>query len=328
MTMAGLSLRCSLVAMLAACSLGSAGAQTPATPPIKVIIGYAAGGPLDTITRLVAKSMSDSMKQTIIVENRTGASGLLAIDAVKKAPADGSTILVTNSAFVVNPMMMQKAPYDPSTDFVPIGRIANLPIVVITAPSTGITSMRNLVAAARGAPETISFGTPGVGGPAHLAGELLQALTGTKMIHVPYKGSSAVLPDVLAGRVSFTFQVATGLRQLVDIGQVRALAVVGSRERLPELPNVPTMAEEGFPGFEDAGGWAGMLSPAKTPPAVVAKFSQALQSTLEQTDIQQQIIGAGAVPTVGTPKEFETFLASDISRWRGIIKAAKITITE
>lgn len=319
--------RC-LLAFVAACSFGIANAQTPTTQPIKVIIGYAAGGPLDTITRLVANRMADSMKQTIIVENRPGASGLLATEAVRKAPPDGLTILVTNSAFVVNPMMMPKAPYDPLNDFVPIGRIANLPIVVITAPSTGITSMKNLVAAAKAAPDTISFGTPGVGGPAHLAGELLQVATGTKMVHVPYKGSSAVLPDVLAGRVTFTFQVATGLKQLVDSQRIRALAVVGNRDRLSELPNVPTMAEEGFPGFEDAGGWAGMLAPAKTPPAVIAQFSAALQSALKQPDIQQQIIAAGAVPTVSTAKEFETFLTGDGARWQGIIKAAKITIGE
>lgn len=317
-----------VLAIVAASSLGIAGAQTPASQPIKIVIGYAAGGPLDTITRLVANRMSETMKQPIIVENRPGASGLLAIEAVKKAAPDGLTILVTNSAFVVNPMMMQKAPYDAASDFVPVGRIANLPIVVITAPTTGITSMKGLVAAAKAAPDTITLGTPGVGGPAHLAGELLQAATGTKMVHVPYKGSSAVLPDVLAGRVTYTFQVATGLKQLVDSGRVRALAVVGSRERLPELRNVPTMAEEGFAGFEDAGGWAGMLVPAKTPPAVVSQLSAVLQSTLKQPDIQQEIVAAGAVPTLSTPKEFETFLANDGSRWREVIRTAKITLTE
>lgn len=301
---------------------------TDSRPVIKILVGYAPGGPFDPLSRIVAQGLSEALKQNVIVEFKPGASGLIATDFVRIAAPDGLTLLLAPSPFVSTPLMMRKPSYDPVTDFAAVGSVATFATVVVAGPNLSFNTMQELVAAAKADPNLVSFGTPGVGGPAHLAGELLQTVTKSKMTHVPYKGSSAVLPDLMAGRITFTFQAPAGLKEMVAAQRVKALAVVGSTRRLPDLPNVPTMAEVGIPGFEEVGGWAGLVAPLKTPAAVINRINEALQVALKNPQTLERFRGIGAVPTGGTVKDFETFVAQDGKRWAAIIKAANIPLND
>lgn len=308
-------------------SAAGAFAQTAfPSQPIKVIVGYAPGGALDTVTRIVAQGMAESLGQPVAVDNKPGASGLIATEFVKQAPPDGYTVLFVPSTFVVNPIMMAKAPYDPARDFTPVSNLATMAEVLVTAQDSRINSVRDLVALAKADPGKMSYASTGVGGPAHLSGELLQTQTGIQTIHVPFKGNAPAVTEVMAGRVSYMFNPTTGLKEFVQAKKLRPIAVTGVNHRLPEFPEVPTMAEAGFPGFEDVGIWFGVVAPAKTPPAIVARLNAAIQDALSKPAALERMKSVGAVPTAGTPKEFEDFLARDLVRWTGLIKAAGITM--
>lgn len=300
----------------------------PDTRPIRILVGYAPGGPFDALSRIVAQGLSEAIKQNVIVEFKPGASGLIAIDAVKNATPDGQTLLLAPSPFVSTPLMMAKPPYDPVTDFTAIGGVATFATVVITGPNAGINSMQDLINAARADATKVTYGSPGIGGPAHLSGELLQTVTRARMTHVPYKGSSAVLPDLMAGRITFTFQAPAGLKEMVAAQRVKALAVVGTTQRLTELPTVPTMAEAGVTGFEEVGGWAGLIGPAKLPAATVTRLATGLQAGLKTQPTQDRLRAISAMPTATSPAEFQSFIAQDGKRWGAIIKAANITLND
>lgn len=321
--------RRSIIGLFAATAFGAgtpAYSQSFPAQPIKVVIGYAAGGPLDTVARIIAQGMSESLGQTVFVENRTGASGLISTEYVKHAAPDGYTILFVPSTYVVNPIMMEKVTYDPAKDFAPISHLATLATVMITAQDSPINSVRDLVDAAKARPGEVSFGSTGSGGPAHLAGELFQNQTGTKTIHVPFKGSAPAVAEVIAGRVTYMFHPTTGLKELVEGKRVKPLAVTGSTTRLAEYPNTPTMAEAGFPGYEDVGVWFGVIAPAKTPPNVIDRLNTAVVAALKRPATLERLKAVGAVPTGGTPAEFQDFIVRDVARWTTIIRAAKITM--
>jgi tripartite-type tricarboxylate transporter receptor subunit TctC len=305
-----------------------AGAQVAAFPnqPIKVLVGYASGGPLDTVARIVAQSMSESLGQAVVVDNKPGASGLIATDLVKRSAPDGYTLLFAPSTYVVNPILMPKTNYDPVKDFAPISHIATLASVMITAQDSRIQSVRDLVAAAKVSPGAVSYGTTGMGGPAHLASELFQSQTGTQTTHIPFKGSAPALLEVMAGRVSYMFHPITGLKEVVTGKRIRPLAISGSASRLAEFPEVPTMAEAGFPGYEDVGVWFGVVAPAGTPAAIVARLNAAIQASLQKPATLDKLKAVGAVPTGGTPQQFQDFVARDVARWTTIIRAAKIEL--
>jgi tripartite-type tricarboxylate transporter receptor subunit TctC len=309
----------------AACALPT-WAQSYPTQPIKVMIGYAAGGPLDTVTRIVAQSMSETLGVSVVVDNKPGASGLIATNLLRQAPPDGYTILFVPSTFVVNPIMMPKAPYDATRDFAPISHLATLASVMVVGPDSPLKSVADLVAAAKKGPGAISYASTGAGGPAHLASELFQTQTGTQTTHVPFKGAAPAVVEVSAGRVSYMFHPTTGLRELVQAGRVRPLGVSGSRTRLPDLPDVPTMAEAGFPGYEDVGVWFGVVAPLGTPAPVIERLNAAVQAALKKPAILERLRLVGAVPTGGTPQQFHEFIVQDSARWTAIIRAAKIEL--
>lgn len=305
----------------------SAQAQAPyPSQPIKVLVGYASGGPLDTVARIVAQGMSEALGQPVVVDNKPGASGLIATDLGKHAAPDGYTIIFVPSTYVVNPILMPKINYDPVKDFAPISHLATLATVMISGPEARFQSVRELVALAKTGPGVVSYGSTGVGGPAHLSSELFQVQTGTQTTHIPFKGSAPALTEVMAGRVSYMFHPVTGLNQVVLAGKVKPLAVAGTAQRLADFPGVPTMAEAGYPGYEDVGVWFGIIAPAATPAPIVAKLNAAVQTTLRRPATQERLKAVGAVSTGGTPQQFHEFLSRDVVRWTTIIRAAKIEL--
>jgi tripartite-type tricarboxylate transporter receptor subunit TctC len=305
----------------------SAFAQSYPSRPIKMVVGFASGGPLDTATRIIAQDLSSTLGQPVVVENRAGASGQIATDTVARAAPDGYTLLSTASTFIVNPILMTKVSSDPIKDFVAVAHFASLPTILIVPPDSKANSVRDLVNMAKADPGAVTFGSAGNGGPAHLAGELLASTTGTKMTHIPFKGAAPALLEVMAGRISFSFYTMSGLKDQLDAKKVKALAITAPR-RHPDFPDVPTMTEAGFPGFDEVGAWFGIVAPAGTPAPVVARLNDAINKALAKPQTKDRINGLGAIPTGGPPEAFKAFLEKDLVRWSKVIKAAGIKASE
>jgi tripartite-type tricarboxylate transporter receptor subunit TctC len=317
-----------LVAVLIALGAvaGTAIAQSYPARPVKILVGFAAGGPTDVIARIVAQDMTASLGQTFFVENRPGANAIIATDAVAQSAPDGYTVLFSSLSLLVNAILQpDKVHYDPFKDFAPISNAAALPMVVVTSPQTGINSMQELVARARAKPGEVSYGTPGIGGSSHLAGAMLENVTGTKMLSVPFKGNGPALAEVMAGRVTYMFYPVVGIADQVAAGRLKVLAI-GTVEPRADFPGVPTTARAGFPGFEETAPWVGMLAPAATPPAIVNKLSEEMRKSLAKPDTQAKIKALGAIIVGDTPEQFAAFLKKDHERWARVIKAAHLTL--
>jgi tripartite-type tricarboxylate transporter receptor subunit TctC len=302
----------------------SAQAATYPTQPIKMLIGFAAGGPTDVIGRILAQHMTSTMGQSVVVENRTGANSLIATREVAKAKPDGYTVLFASLSHNVNRLLLnEKAEYEPLGSFAPVSLVANLPLVVVTAYDAPYKTLQDLIAAAKSKPEAVSYGSAGNGGSAHLAGALMATMTDTKMVHVPFRGNAPALTEVMAGRVSFMFYPMIGLAGHVADKRLRVLAV-GSSKPMPDFPGVPTMDASGFPDFEQTAPWVGMLAPAGTPKAIVDQLNAALKKALAQPEIIKRMKDLGASPIGDTPDEFRAFLVKDSERWARVIKASGI----
>lgn len=306
----------------------TAQAQAFPTKPVRILIGYPAGGPLDVVTRIVAQDMSVALGQAVVVENRSGANGLIATDAVAHAEADGYTLLATASPFIVNPMLMDNVRADPMKDFTPVSHFVVLPVMAVAPPDSKVNSMQDLVNMAKASPGTVTFASPGIGSPGHLAGELLQTLTGTQMTHVPFRGSAPVLVEVMGGRVALAFYPMTGLKEYVSQGRVKPLAIGGADSRHPDFPSVPTMTEAGFPALTEVGVWLGVVAPAGTPAPIVARLNEAIEKSLAKPETKDRLKGLGAIPVGGSPEKFKAFLEKDVERWSRVIKVAGIKIKE
>jgi tripartite-type tricarboxylate transporter receptor subunit TctC len=294
------------------------------TKPIRLVVGFAAGGPTDVIARVLAKDMSLLLGQTIIVDNKAGASSMIATREVKNATPDGYTLLFSSLGLNVNPILLgEQAGFNPKTDFAPIANAATLPLVAVTAYDAPVKTLPELLKKARTKPEAVSFGSSGSGGSGHLAGELLATLAKTKMLHVPYKGNGPALLEVMAGRVDFMFYPVIGIAENVAAKRINILAV-GTAKRLPQFPDVPTLSEVGFPGFEETAPWVGMLAPAKTPPAIVNRLNEAMLKALAKPDVKAQLEKLGAVIVGDSPAAFAAYLKRDYDRWENVIKAAAI----
>jgi tripartite-type tricarboxylate transporter receptor subunit TctC len=305
----------------------AASAQSAAYPtqPIKMLIGFAAGGPTDVIGRILAQHMTATMGQSVVVENRTGANSLIATREVAKAKPDGYTVLFASLSHNVNRLLLnEKADYEPLGSFVPVSLVANLPLVVVTAYDSPYKTLQGLIAAAKSKPDAVSYGSAGNGGSAHLAGALMATMTNTKMVHVPFRGNAPALTEVMAGRVSFMFYPMIGIAGHVADKRLRVLAV-GSSKPMPDFPGVPTMDASGFPDFEQTAPWVGMLAPAGTPKAVVDQLNAALKKALAQPEIIKRMKDLGATPIGDSPEEFRAFLVKDSERWARVIKASGIT---
>jgi tripartite-type tricarboxylate transporter receptor subunit TctC len=317
-----------IYAALAAAALfaasGAASAQNFPVKPVRILVGFAAGGPTDVIARIVAQDMSASLGQSFIVENRPGANAIIATEAVAHSTPDGYTTLFSSLSLLVNAILPgTKAQYDPFKDFAPVSNAASLPMVIVTASANPAVSMKDLLALAKAKPGEISYGTSGIGGSSHLAGAMLENFTGTKMINVPFKGNGPALAEVMAGRVTFMFYPIVGIADQVAAKKIKVLAV-GTPQHHPDFPGVPTMAESGLPGFEETAPWVGMLAPAGTPAPVVARLSEEMRKSIARPETRERFKALGAVAIADTPDEFAAFLRKDYERWARVIKVSGV----
>ncbi len=294
------------------------------TKPIRLLVGFAAGGPTDVIARVLAKEMSASLGQAVVVENKAGASSMIATREVRNASPDGYTLLFSSLGMNVNPILLgDGAGYNPTTDFAPISNAANLPLVAVNAYTSPLKTIDELFKKARSKPAAVSFASSGNGGSGHLAGELLGTLLKSKMLHIAYKGNGPALLDVIGAQVDFMFYPVIGIADQVSAKRLNVLAV-GTPKRLPAFPDTPTMAEAGFPGFEETAPWVGMLAPTKTPVAIINTLHEAMSKALAKPEVRAQLERLGAVVIGDTPAQFAAFLKRDYERWDGVIKAAAI----
>ena len=292
--------------------------------PVRVVVPYAAGGNADIFGRTLAQKLGEAFKQSFVVENKPGANGGIGTDFVAKSAADGTTLLTTASGpIVVNPVLYAMVPYDPLRDFAPVAQCAVYQYVLVTLANSPIKNIADLVAAARAKPAAVSFGSTGVGGGNHLAGELLALSTGTQLTHVPYKGSAPALADLLGGQLSFMFDTVITSVPHIRAGKLRAFAV-SSAKRASSLPEVPTMQEAGIKGF-DISQWNGILAPAQTPKAIVDRLNAQIVKAMLGADVRERIVTQGGNEIVtGTPGEFFALIRSDLQMYAKLIKDAKI----
>jgi len=303
----------------------AAAAQTFPTKPVKLVVGFSAGGPTDVIARIIAQDMTASFGQTVLVENKAGAASMIATQEVKRSAPDGYTLYVTTLTHSVNAILhADKKPYDPIADFTPITLVCHLPLVMVAKGDSPFNTAADVVKTAKAKPGEVSYGSSGNGGSAHLAGALVEALTGTKMLHVPFKGNAPALTEVMAGRVSFMFYPMVGIAEQVAQKRLKVLAV-STEKRHPDYPNVPTMSESGFPGFEEYTQGLGVVGPAGLPAPVVSRLNEAIRASLVKPDTKEKLSKLGAITEGGsTPAEFRSFLAKDLERWERVIKAAGV----
>ena len=313
-----------LAALMALWLAIAAEAQEFPSKPVRLVVGYAAGGPTDVIGRLLAQDMSATLGQGVVVENKTGANGLIGTLEVKKAPPDGYTLLVTTLSHNVNAILMaDKKPYDPLEDFTTISLVSFLPMVMVAKGDGPFSSVQEVIDAAKARPGEVSYASAGNGGSAHLAGALLATLTHTQMTHVPFRGNAPALTEVMAGRVSFMFYPMIGIAEQVQQKRLKALAVT-TESRHPDYPGVPTTAEAGLPGFEEYTQGLGIVGPAGIPQAVVEKLNGAVRASLAKPETEQRLKQLGAIVHASSPEEFRTWLTGDRERWERVIRAAGV----
>lgn len=288
----------------------------------KIIVGFGAGGIPDASSRMIAPKLAEKMKSTAIVESKLGAGGTLAAAALLAAPADGSTLLSVSPAHATAPAIYKKLPYDTLSDFAPITLIGEGPALLVVPNDLNVNSVADLIALAKASPGKLNYSSAGIGSSSHFAVELLKMQTGIDVVHIPYKGVSEALTEVVAGRVQFHITPYSTAIGLVKDGKVKALAVT-SKKRLPELPNIPTVAESGAPQY-DWVFWYGLLASAKTPPEMIALLNKQITSILRSPDIQKQLNQLGVSVTPSSPEEFKKLIAFEIVKFQKIAKAANI----
>lgn len=293
------------------------------TKPIRIVVGFAAGGPTDVIARIVAQDMSAAWGQSVVVDNRTGANSLIATETVAQAAPDGYTLLFASLSHNVNAILLSNAKYAPLKSFAPVSLVAVLPLLLVARPDAPFNSVQELVKLAKAKPGEVTYGSAGNGGSAHLAAALLETSAGAKMTHVPFRGNAPALTEVMAGRVTFMFYPMIGIADFVQAKRLKVLGV-GTANRHPDYPQAQTMAEAGFPGFEETAPWVGMLAPARTPPAIVDKLNDAVKKSVAKPESRKRLEALGAITVGNSPGEFTTFLQKDWDRWARVIKAAGV----
>ena len=310
-----------LVALLAALAIASAFPQDWPAKPIHFIVPYPAGGPVDAVARLLGPKVGESLRQPVIVENKPGAGGNIGADFVAKAPADGYTILMGAVAtHAINPTLYPSIPYDAARDFAPITQVAATPNVLVVNPSVPAKSVKELVDYARKNPGRLNFGSGSTGSAGHLAGELMKAMAGIDMTHVPYKGAAPAMQDLVAGRLDLMFDNLASARGQIRAGTVRALAVT-TAGRSPLAPELPTVGESGLPGF-DISTWFGVFAPAKTPVPVVQRLHDAFVAALALPEVRDRMLTLGAEPVSSTPQEFAAYIDAEAKKYARLVKAS------
>lgn len=313
-----------VAAALALGSIGVASAEDYPSKPIKFVVPYAPGGNADIVARVVAKKMSENLGQPILVENKPGANGGIGTDAVAKAAPDGYTLLVDASGpLVINPVLYAKVPYNPIKDFQPISQILTYQYALVVPASSPITNLTDLVKRAKANPGGLAYGSAGIGAGGHLAGEMLAQMTGTKLTHVPYKGNAPALADVMGGQLPFTFDTVVTATQHVKNNKLRAFAVTGPK-RAHSLPQVPTMQELGYKGFEITQ-FVGLLAPQKTNPAIIKRLHREMLRALKAPEVIQRLEVEGGNDIVGnSPEEFAAIIQRELAMYRKLVTDANI----
>lgn len=310
------------LACLASAITGSAVAQTYPTKPIKVIVGYAAGGAVDIVARTVGQSMAASLGQTVVVENKPGAGTNIAVRAVIDAVPDGYTLMLAANALAANMALYQPVPFDAERDLVPVSLVGRVPVVIAANAQSGVASLAALIELAKAKPGTVNYATPGNGSTPHLAVELFARAAGIKLSHVPYRGGAPAITDVLGGQVPFVAVNALEVLPHVKSGKLKVLAVM-SPTRSAMLPDVPTIAESGFAGFE-ASVWYGFVAPAATPKAIVAKLHAEVQKALQTAEVRERMSSVGGEVLLGSSEMFGALIRSERVRYEKLVREAQI----
>ena len=302
-------------------------AQAPAYPnkPITIIVPFAAGGTTDILARLVGQYLGTELGQPVLVDNRVGAGGNIGGQLAARSAADGYTLFMgTVGTHAINQSLYSKMPFDPIKDFAPISRVANVPNLLVANPQQPFENVKELIAYAKANPGKINFGSSGNGSSIHLSGELFKMMTKVDMIHVPYKGSAPAMNDLLGNQIAIMFDNMPSAIQHVRAGKLRPLAVTTAK-RSPELPDVPTIAEAGVPGYE-ATSWFGLLAPANTPAPIVDKIDAALMKVYKNPELLKKFADQGAEPVVETPAQFATFIKAETAKWGKVVKESGATV--
>jgi len=320
--------------MIAASGVLIAGTAAAQTPPrgapadatkypsrvVRMAVGFTAGGAVDVSARLIAQKLTETFSQSFIVENRAGADGILAADFVAKSPPDGHALAYVSAGHTMNPALRPNSmPYHPVRDFAPISMVANGAQTLVVNPSLPVRGVKELVALAKARPGQINFASAGTGGPTHLAGELLKSMTGINIVHVPYKGGGQVVNDVIAGQCEMTFIGAPASLPHVRSGRLRLLAVT-TPKRLTMLPDVPTVAESGYPGF-DVGASYSFLAPAGTPTPIIARLHTELVRIANLPDIRERFTSLGIEPVGNTPEQLTAYMLADLAKWTKLVQS-------
>ena len=318
-------MRFALALCLALSLAVDAAAQPYPAKPIRLIVPFPPGGSADILARAIGQKAGEGLGQSVVVENRPGAGTAIGAEALAKSAPDGYAIMIgTVSSHAINPALNPKMPFDPVKDFAPISLVATIPFAMIVHPSMPAKSVQEFVALARAKPGTLNYSSAGSGTSNHLAGELLKSMTGIDIVHVPYKGSAPALNDLISGQVALMFDLVLTAAPHVKSGAVRGLAVTGA-QRSSVLPDLPTVAESGIPGYE-VSAWFGIFAPAGVPQPVVQRLNAEFVKALQQPDLRQRLAGQGAEPLTSSPEEFAAYLRSEIDKWAGVVKTAGMKV--
>ena len=313
-----LSLFCVLLA-------GAAVAQNYPAKSVRMVVPFAAGaGSNDIMARLIAQKLTDALGQQFVFDNRPGASGIIGMEIVAKAPPDGYTVLMMSLTFSVNPSLFSKLPYDTVKDFVPVTMVASAPLMLVVHPSIPVKSVQEFIAYAKANPGKLNFGSGGPGTTPHLAGEMIKTMAGVQMTHIPYKGGAPALTDLVGGQIQFMLENIPGTLPFAKSGKLRALAVTDLK-RSPLLPELPTLDESGLKGFQIVG-WNGLFVPAGTPQAIVNKLQGEVAKALMLADVKERLSVMGADGVGDTPQHFAAFIKAEIPKWAKVVKDAGLKI--
>jgi tripartite-type tricarboxylate transporter receptor subunit TctC len=313
---------CAALALSAVFSAGAAVADAYPNKTIKWVVPFPPGGAMDVMARTLGEKLAQSMKQPVIIENRAGAGGTIGSGAVAKSEPDGHTMMIVSIGHAVNPSLYPKLFYDAAKDFEPVSLVGIVPNILVVNPAVKANSVKELIAQAKAEPGKLSYASAGNGTTVHLAAELFASMAGVDILHVPYKGSSPAVTDLMGGQVNMMFDSVSSAKPYIESGKLKALAVTTSK-RSSVFPNVPTMAEAGLKGYE-LSGWYAVFVPAKTPKAIVNRLHDELVKALKQPDVRQRFASIGAEPVGSSPEELAKYLKSETTRWSAMVRERSI----